>query len=289
MRHCYCGYDIYTDEYYKNYTRQTWDECAEKYIPLQKLLIPYHRALLSELRPLPGETILDVCTGPGEPAMTIASMIAPRGRVVGIDLSKNMTEIAQKTAAKRELRNVEFMTMDAEKLDLPANSFDVVVSCFGFQIVTDPEAAAREVFRVLKPAGRAGFTVWSKGDRAPAIDVMIGPMLEYAEPDEAGYLPTPYELGGPGELVAMLENRGFETGKEARVTGEWTAPNVEKYIDMLIEGTPLGHSLSEEDADVQKKVLESTRTNIARYITSGEVRIPAECVIVVASKPKTAG
>jgi ubiquinone/menaquinone biosynthesis C-methylase UbiE len=198
-----------------------------------------------------------------------------------------MTEIARKNASKRKLSNVEFLTMDAEKLDLPPGRFDLAVSCFGFQIVTDPQAAAREIFRVLKLGGRAGFTVWSTGDRTPAIDVIIGPMLEHAEPDETGYLPTPYELGGPGELVSMLRKTGFENSKEIRVTGKWTASNVEEYLTMLIEGTPIGHSLSEEDFEVQKDVLEQTRRNIARYMTSEGVRIPAECVVVLASKSAT--
>ncbi len=275
----------YTDEYYKNYTRQTWDECAAKYIPLVRQLVQFHRVLLDNLQPQPNQRVLDVCTGPGEPAMTIANMVGPGGHVVGVDLSTNMTDIAKKNADNRGLRNVEFLTMDAEKLDLPAKSFDLAVSCFGFQIVTNPEAAAQEILRVLKPGGRAGFTVWSKGDRAAAIDVIIGPMLEHAEPDETGYLPTPYELGGPGELAAMLEKVGFEKTKEVRVTGNWTAPSVDEYLSMLLEGTPIGHSLSEEDSEIQKQVLETTRRNIERYVTSRGVSIPAECVVVLTSKP----
>ena len=92
-----------------------------------------------------------------------------------------MTEMATKTAQKRGLHNVKFLNMDAEKLDFPANKFDLAVSCFGFQIVTDPEAAAREIFRVLKQRGRAGFTVWSAGKRSPALDVIVGPMMEHAD------------------------------------------------------------------------------------------------------------
>ena len=275
----------YTDEYYKNYTRETWDECAEKYIPLSRQLVPFHKSLLDLVRPSPGERILDVCTGPGEPAMSIASIIAPSGQVVGVDLSSNMTEIATKTATKRRLRNVEFVTMDAEKLEFPVNTFDAAVSCFGFQIVTQPEAAAKEIFRVLKPGGRAGFTVWSKGDRAQAIDVLIEPMMEHATPDEDGYLPTPYELGGPGELVNMLKEIGFVNPTEVRTVGNFVADGVEDYLSMVLVGTPLGHSLSEETEEVQKAVRAKAKGNISRYATAKGVSIPTECVIVVASKP----
>jgi ubiquinone/menaquinone biosynthesis C-methylase UbiE len=275
----------YSDEYYRKYTRETWDECAEKYLPLMKQLAPFHRALLDRMEPRSGEAVLDVCTGPGEPAMAMASMVGPSGHVAGVDLSSKMTEMASKTAEKRGLKNVKFLTMDAEKLELPSDHFDLAVSCFGFQIVTQPEAAAREILRVLKPGGRAGFTVWGKGDRAQVLDVLIGPMLEYAEPDEEGYLPTPYELGGDGELVAMLEGVGFVDGRETRIVGYWVASTVDEYLATLMEGSPLGHSVREENEDVQRKVLEKAKKNISRYFVQGEgVKIPGECVIVSVSK-----
>lgn len=275
----------YTDDYYKNYTRETWDECAAKYVPLSQQLAPFHKSVLDLVRPRQGEKILDVCTGPGEPAMSIASIIAPSGRVVGIDLSASMREIAKKSAEKRGLRNVDFLTMDAEKLDFPENSFDAVVSCFGFQIVTEPEAAAKGIFRVLKPSGRAGFTVWSTGDKSPALDVLVGPMLEHATPDEDGYLPTPYELGGPGELTSMLGKIGFVNSKEVRIGGNFVGESVQEYLAMLMQGSPLGHSLSEESKEVQDSVLAKAQSNIARYALGGKVSIPAECVVVVTQKP----
>jgi ubiquinone/menaquinone biosynthesis C-methylase UbiE len=275
----------YSDAYYKNYTRETWDECAERYIPLATQLAQYHRSLLELVKPGPGDYVLDVCTGPGEPALSIASTIVPHGRVVGVDLSANMTEIARKNAAKRGLRNVEFVTMDAEKLEFAENTFDAAVSCFGFQIVTNPRAAAKEIFRVLRPGGRAGFTVWSTGDRAPALDVLVGPMMEHATPDEDGYLPTPYELGGPEELVSMLKEIGFVKPTEVRKIGNWTAGSVEEYLSMLLDGSPLGHSLSEENEQVRKEVREKSKINISRYAKPNGVSIPAECIIVAATKP----
>ncbi len=275
----------YTDDYYKNYTQETWDECAERYLPLMKQLAPFHSILLDRLNPQPGQRILDVATGPGEPAMSIATRVAPEGHVTGIDLSPNMVEVAKKNAIKRNLTNIDFLTMDAEKLDLPANRYDAVTSCFGFQIITDPDAAAAELFRVVKPGGRIALTVWSSGDRSPAIDVVIAPMLEHAEPDETGYLPTPYEMGGQGELAGMLREHGFEDPEETRSTGFYAAKSVDEYMNMVFSGTPLGHSLSEESPKVQKKILEKARKNIKRFKGANGVRIPAECVLVMAVKP----
>ncbi|HUK29313.1 MAG TPA: class I SAM-dependent methyltransferase [Candidatus Acidoferrales bacterium] len=275
----------YTDDYYKNYTRETWNECAERYSPLATQLGQFHKPLIDLVKPSPGNTVLDVCTGLGEPAMSIATNIAPTGHVTGIDLSANMTKIATRCAAERGLKNIRFLTMDAEKLNFPSNNFDVTISCFGFQIVTNPGAAAKEILRVLKPKGRAGFTVWSTGDRTPALDVLVGPLMEHATPDEDGYLPTPYELGGPHELTNMLKESGFSNPTEVRISGNWAADSVDDYLAMLLDGSPLGHSLSEESEDVQEEVREKSKRNISKYSTERGVVIPAECVIVTASKP----
>ena len=276
----------YTDEYYKNYTRDTWDECAAEYLPILGNLMPFQRELLDHIRPTPGLRVLDVATGPGEPALTMGAMVSPGGSVLGIDLSSKMIQVAKKNASKRKLANVEFKIMDAEKMPLKTSTVDLAVSTFGFQIITNPEKAAAEMLRVLKPAGRIGLTVWSTGDRIPALHVMVEPMLEHAEPDETGYLPTPYELGGPGQLTSMIEEVGFAHAEEIRVQGEWRAPSEEAYLKMLVDGTPLGHSMKEEEPDIQRQILQRTRANVSKWrLSTGEVRIPAECVLVIGSKP----
>ncbi len=275
----------YTDEYYKEYTRTTWNESAAKYLPVLQQLRQYHPDLLGMARPAAGEKVLDVATGPGEPAMTIAEAVGPKGSVTGIDLSETMVGIARTGAAERRLRNVAFKIMDAEKMQFSKGTFDLAISTFGFQIITDPEKAAREMFRVLRPGGRIALAVWGTGETAPALHVMVGPMLEHAEPDETGYLPTPYELGAAGQLAELLRGVGCIEVEERRVVHDWTMPSVDAYLDMLFTGTPLGHSLSEEEAPIREEVLAKTRTNIARYATAAGVSIPAECVLVLGRKP----
>lgn len=276
----------YTEEYYKSYTRDAWNESAPEYAAVRQNLDRWNPHLVARAAARAGERVLDVACGDGEPALTLARKVQPTGRVVGIDLSERMIGAAAERAADARVKNVDFQVMDAEKLELPDASFDLVTCRFGLQIVTDPDAAIREMLRVLKPGGRVVATVWGPGDRCPAMHVLVGPMLEFAEPDETGYLPTPYEMGGDGELVGILTKAGFERAAEERHTHDWAFANEEAFFRGILKGTPLGHSLAEEDEDVQKEVLRKTRANLKHWTrTDGSIHMPAEGVVVFARKP----
>lgn len=274
----------YTDEYYREYTRVTWDQSAEAYVAWMRNLEPFRSALVSRLNPRKGERVLDLGTGPGEPALTIAREVGPQGHVTGVDLSEKMVSIATQVASARGLHNVRFESMDCSVLSFPSDSFDAVVSSFGFQIFTEPEKAAREAHRVTRPGGRIGVSVWSTADRVPFLDAIIAPMLEHAEPDENGYIPTPFETGGPGEMVAFLEAAGFRDAREDNVQQIIPVASPDAYLESILTGTPIGHSLSEEDSAVQEQVLRKTRENLEKWKTPQGLAIPAECVIVTAVK-----
>ena len=275
----------YTDDYYREYTRTTWNESAEAYVGLMRYLEPFRFDLVARLAPHTGERILDMGTGPGEPAITIARHVGASGHVTGIDLSENMVAIAQRVAGARGASNVEFRTMDCGDLKFPDQSYDAVVSSFGFQIFTDPDAAAREAHRVLRPGGRIAVSVWSTGDKVPLIHAIMGPMLEHAEPDETGYIPSPYETGGPGEMVAFLEGAGFQNAVEERRRYFIKLDNEEAYFQTILKATPIGHSLSEESEKVQEEVLRKARENLIQWKTTEGLSIPGEAVIVLARKP----
>jgi len=273
----------YSEEYYREYTRATWNESAKDYSLFMRRLEGVRTDLVALLAPAPGEQILDLGTGPGEPAMTVAQKVGPNGHVTGIDLSENMIGLAAQVARIRDIGNVDFRTMDCSSLDFPRACFDGALSSFGFQIFTDPESAAKEAHRVLRTTGRIAVCVWSTGNKTPFLDAIIAPMLEHAEPDETGYLPTPYETGGPGEMVAFLEAAGFHRASENRHTYLMSFRDEDDYLQTLLKGTPIGHSLSEESTEVQAEVMAKTRANLKQWVTTEGIALPAEVVFVRAS------
>ena len=273
-----------SDESDREYTRTAWNATAEKYRRLLRLFEPYGFDLLARLNPKIRDSALDLATGPGEPAMSIARMVGPDGRVVGIDLSERMVQLATRIAKERRIPGVTFLAMDAETLDFPDESFDLVTSRFGFQVFANPETVAREVHRVLRPKGRIGVAVWSTADKATAIEAVVGPMLEFAEPDETGYRPTPFELGGQGELAKLLADAGFGETQEERRTHTMAFKDEDEYIEILVEGTPLGRAIQEEDPPVQKKILAKTRANLRKWKSRKGILIPCEGVIVTGTK-----
>jgi len=273
-----------TDDPDRESIRRAWNESAESYRWAMRLFEPYGFDLLARVNPKIRESALDLATGLGEPAMSIARMVGPDGRVVGIDLSEQMVELAIRIAKERRISGLTFRAMDAEKLDFPGESFDLVTCRFGFHIFTHPEMVAREAHRVLRPKGRIGIVVWSTAEKATAINAVVAPMLEFAEPDETGYRPRPFEFGGPGELTTLLADAGFTETREERRTHTMAFKDEDEYIKILVEGTPLGLSIKEEDPSVQKKILAGTRANLRKWKSRKGIQIPCEGVIVTASK-----
>ena len=103
----------------------------------------------------PGMKILDLACGPGTLSRRLATMVAPGGEVVGVDLAPGMLALAR----SMNIANARFEIMDIEELAFADASFDAELCGHGFQFVPDLARALREARRVLRPTGRLAASV----------------------------------------------------------------------------------------------------------------------------------
>lgn len=101
-----------------------------------------------------GEVVLDLGSGAGIDVFLASKKVGNNGKVIGVDMTKDMIKKAQKIAKQKGYKNVKFKLGEIEALPIEDNSIDVVISNCVINLCSDKEKAFREIFRVLKPEGR---------------------------------------------------------------------------------------------------------------------------------------
>lgn len=245
------------------------------------------QALVEEAQIGSGQVVLDVATGPGEPALTLAALVGPQGKIFGVDPIPEMVAAARREASRLELRNVQFDVAFADHLPFPPDTFDAVVSRFGVMFFPSPLDAVREILRVLKSGQKLVLAVWHFAERNPfhfsmsrVVDRFVhSPLLE---PDA---LDT-FRFATPGKLREILIQSGVIAPTERLLQFTIHAPmSVEDFWALRLEMSKARDKISvllpEQMTELKRQGLES----ISEFSTDRGISFSAEVLIVSGAKP----
>lgn len=243
-------------------------------------------ALVDYAQPAPGMQILDLASGTGEPAISLAMRVGDQGHVTALDLSADLLEIAAQRAHARGLSNFTTQKADAHSLPFPDNSFDLATSRFGVMFFRDPSVALDELRRTLRPGARACFLAWGPFDQ-PYWQSMMGvvhshvggPLLQPGGPD-------PFRFANPGSLSAVLRGAGFNEVTEELKTVPWTWPGPveEVWEQAQAVSVPFRPMLERVPADHWPKIHAEVHTAVRQYSDGEKVAFGASVVLASGKK-----
>ena len=200
---------------FKATTRVQWDNAADawhRWGPLLgEWLGPATERMLDLAGVRAGSRVLDVAAGAGEQTLRAARRVGPDGHVLATDISPEILRYAAAAAREAGYSQVETRELDGEALaDLPAATFDAVISRVGLIYFPDQQQALAGMKHALKPGGRIGAVVYSTPQKNAFFSVPVSIIRRRASlPPPLPGQPGPFSLGADGVLAATLERAGF--------------------------------------------------------------------------------
>lgn len=239
----------------------------------------------------PGQHVLDIASGTGEPALTIAKHVGPQGKVVGVDLSPAMLEVAKERATSKGVTNADFQVVEDENLTAYRDAtFDSVVCRFGLMLMPNPVNALKAFLRVLKPRGKAAVSVWGPPEKSPFMGLVMQTLAKHL-PD---FKPPP--PGAPGfsaiPSVALLgeyfSKAGF-SNFEGETTDSFTigqTDSVDEIWELMSEATGSLAILLPKLPNEKRQAIKSDVVGAIRTMfPSGPVKFVAELIVGAGARP----
>ena len=266
---------------FTQFEHQGWSRVADKYDSVwsssTRQFIP---PLLDAAAVSLGVSILDVGCGPGY----VSAAAAERGaKPIGLDFSREMIAIAQKMFPQ-----IEFKEGDAQDLSFADASFDRVLANFALLHLVDPKRGCAEAFRVLKPVGKFGFTVWAPPSESPYAKIIDDAVQAHADVDvDLPEGPPHYLFAGREEFRQALERAGFEGDSMIFKlhTIEWNVPSARFVFDAERNaGVRTAGLLARQTPEALRAIQSAIEQAVQPYAKGNGFAIPKAAYVVAITK-----
>lgn len=251
------------------------------------MFAPVTDALIEDAGIVRHNRVLDVATGPGEPALPIAGLVGADGNVEGIDAVPEMIAAAKREAERAGYSNAHFQIASADSLPFPENAFDAVISRFGVMFFPSPVQGVREMFRVLKPGHKLAMAVWGFAEQNAFHYVFSRVTDKYVptpplEPDA----PDAFRFAAPGRLKNILDEAGARVSSDRLLVFRIEVPlSIDDFWTMRSGMSDrLRAKLAQLPADQLAAARREVSDQLHIYSTDRGLSLPAEVRIVSGSK-----
>ena len=190
--------------------------------------ILWRRKAIKELKSIKPRIMLDVATGTGDFAFEAINILRPE-KIIGVDISEGMLDVARKKIHDRNLQNIfSVQSGDSEGLRFENDHFDAITVAFGVRNYQNLEKGLADMYRVLKPGGKIVILEFSKPKQFPVkqgynfyfkhVTPFLGRL--FSKDNRAyTYLPESVAAFPDGEEFTTLMNKvGFKDTKDRRLT-----------------------------------------------------------------------
>lgn len=236
---------------------------------------------------IPQPKILDLATGPGEPAKSIAIRM-PHAHVIASDTSEDMVDAASENT--KDVDNLMCLLADMQNLSsLESNSIDVVTCCYGYMFPTDKAAALAETLRVLKPGGALIATTWDVLDMLKLCKDVMRNVLGHDPPPPPL---NPMSLSEEGIFRNLLDDAGFVDIEQSTSTYPFNLGSDKEMqftMGSLLLRQRINEVASEGDNGAWKRAEVAFWKNAEKYATvqdSGDLVMPGNSFRLTISKKR---
>lgn len=248
---------------------------------------PATDGIIEFLQPNGNQKILDIASGAGEPAFSIAKKLNG-GEVILTDLADDMLSIARENAQATGIKNVSFRACDVCELPFAENSFDHVSCRMGFMFFPDLHIAAKEINRVLKPGGRFATTVWSTPDKnfwITIISDVIRKNLQLPDTTPSQEKPGIFRCAEQGFMQTVLAQAGFKNIHVKEINCLLHCGTAERYWQMMTEiAAPVVGVLNKIDDIMKEKIKQEVISLLNAKYPEGNITLPGSAILLHGEK-----
>ena len=235
---------------------------------------PFTRLLLGYAAPKRGEKVLDLASGTGSVARHIAPMIGVEGQVFAVDINPAMLAVGRAVSPPTGA-SIEWREGDAVSLDLPDQTFDLVLCQQGLQFFSDRAAALRETRRVMVRNGRAVFSVWQTLDAHPVYKILFETTARHLGAAISD-LDVSFSLCNTEQLRLLFADAGFGQTHVWPRSIVVRLPSPEHFVSLTVAGAATSVRAfirlnAEARADLVTAIAGELDPVIERYTDGGEL------------------